>query len=99
MAATGRELEMFLELVSAYVRRGLLSPDDILELAELAMQKAKALERPRPASSAAEPCCSFCARPQGDAGRLIAGPDVYICAECVRLCGDLVDEGAPLARA
>ena len=34
--------------------------------------------------------CSFCNKPQGDVQRLIAGPDVYICDECVALCNDIM---------
>lgn len=37
--------------------------------------------------------CSFCGRPQSQAKRLIAGPDVYICNECVELCQDIINEG------
>ena len=28
-------------------------------------------------------CCSFCGKPQEQARRLIAGPGVYICDECI----------------
>ena len=34
--------------------------------------------------------CSFCGRNQDDVERLIAGPDVYICGECIDLCNDIV---------
>ena len=37
--------------------------------------------------------CSFCGRPQSQVRRLIAGPDVYICNECVDLCRDIISEG------
>ena len=37
--------------------------------------------------------CSFCGRPQSQVKRLIAGPDVYICNECVELCQDIINEG------
>ena len=37
--------------------------------------------------------CSFCGRPQSQVKRLIAGPDVYICNECVELCQDIIAEG------
>ena len=30
--------------------------------------------------------CSFCGKSQDDVGKLIAGPAVYICDECVELC-------------
>lgn len=41
----------------------------------------------------AEIRCSFCGRPQSQVRRLIAGPDVYICNECVDLCRDIIAEG------
>lgn len=37
--------------------------------------------------------CSFCAKPQKDVGKLIAGPGVYICGKCVELCVDILNEG------
>jgi ATP-dependent Clp protease ATP-binding subunit ClpX len=36
--------------------------------------------------------CSFCGKKQGQVQRLIAGPGVYICNECVDLCNDILDE-------
>lgn len=36
--------------------------------------------------------CSFCGKNQHDAKKLIAGPSVYICNECVDLCQDIVKE-------
>ena len=36
-------------------------------------------------------CCSFCGKRESQA-RLIAGPDVYICSECVQACCDLLRE-------
>lgn len=37
-------------------------------------------------------CCSFCGKTQGLVKRLIAGPGVYICDECIELCYELVTE-------
>ena len=37
-----------------------------------------------------ELCCSFCGKNQDEVQRLIAGPDVYICDECVSLCNDII---------
>jgi hypothetical protein len=37
--------------------------------------------------------CSFCAKSQHDVQKLIAGPSVYICDECVELCVDIVRDG------
>ncbi|MCE3255396.1 MAG: ATP-dependent Clp protease binding subunit [Rickettsiaceae bacterium] len=37
-------------------------------------------------------CCSFCGKYQNDVKKLIAGPNVFICNECVSLCLDIVKE-------
>ncbi len=37
-------------------------------------------------------CCSFCGKSQRDVQKLIAGPTVYICDECIGLCGDIIDQ-------
>lgn len=34
--------------------------------------------------------CSFCGKRESQAGRLIAGPGVYICSDCVHACSDLL---------
>ncbi len=36
--------------------------------------------------------CSFCGKTQSDVAKLIAGPGVYICNECVALCNDIIAE-------
>ena len=36
--------------------------------------------------------CSFCGKRESQAGRLIAGPGVYICSDCVKACSDLLAE-------
>jgi len=36
--------------------------------------------------------CSFCGKPQNEARRLIAGPGVYICDECIELCMSILDD-------
>jgi ATP-dependent Clp protease ATP-binding subunit ClpX len=36
--------------------------------------------------------CSFCGKSQDQVKKLIAGPEVYICDECVELCNDILDE-------
>jgi len=36
--------------------------------------------------------CSFCHKSQRDVRKLIAGPNVYICDECVDICLDIVSE-------
>jgi len=36
--------------------------------------------------------CSFCGKSQNDVRKLIAGPTVYICDECIDLCNDIIAE-------
>jgi ATP-dependent protease Clp ATPase subunit len=36
--------------------------------------------------------CSFCGKSQEEVFRLIAGPAVYICDECVSLCSEVVED-------
>ncbi|MGA1531112.1 MAG: ClpX C4-type zinc finger protein, partial [Kiritimatiellia bacterium] len=45
------------------------------------------------------PVCSFCGKKQHEVARLIAGPGVHICDECVGLCDTLlVDQGIKKAK-
>jgi len=46
----------------------------------------------REAASTQEPRCSFCNRTQQEVRRLISGSQAYICDECVKLCGEILDE-------
>ncbi len=36
--------------------------------------------------------CSFCGKSQKQVKKLIAGPGVYICDECIDLCNEIIDE-------
>lgn len=36
--------------------------------------------------------CSFCGKPQDEVKRVIAGPGVYICNECIDLCSEIIEE-------
>ena len=36
--------------------------------------------------------CSFCSKSQGEVRKLIAGPNVYICDECIEICTDIIAE-------
>ncbi len=42
--------------------------------------------------------CSFCGRTQDEVRKLIAGPGVYICDECVALCEDILSEDEEIKR-
>ena len=35
--------------------------------------------------------CSFCGKSQHEVRKLIAGPTVFICGECIELCADIID--------
>lgn len=37
--------------------------------------------------------CSFCSKSQDEVNRLIAGPSVYICDDCISLCNDIIGQG------
>ena len=36
--------------------------------------------------------CSFCGKSQKQVQQLIAGPQIYICDECVALCNEIIEE-------
>lgn len=36
--------------------------------------------------------CSFCSRPEDAVEKLVAGPDVYICDKCVRICSGIIEK-------
>jgi ATP-dependent Clp protease ATP-binding subunit ClpX len=42
------------------------------------------------AATATQVRCSFCGKPGSDVEKVIAGPGVYICNECIRLCNDIL---------
>ena len=39
--------------------------------------------------------CSFCGKPQSAVKHLVAGPNVFICDECIELCQDIMNEDEP----
>ena len=39
--------------------------------------------------------CSFCGKSQHEVKKLIAGPSVFICDECIELCNDIVRDEVP----
>ncbi len=36
--------------------------------------------------------CSFCGKPQNKVRKLVAGPNVYICDECINVCASILDD-------
>jgi len=37
-----------------------------------------------------ELACSFCGKSQREVRKLIAGPSIYVCDECIKVCNDLI---------
>ena len=38
--------------------------------------------------------CSFCGKTQENVKKIIAGPGVYICDECIKICDDILEDEA-----
>ena len=54
-------------------------------------RRRKAASRSAQPSRAGPPAlCSFCGKSQDEVRKLIAGPTVYICDECIDLCNDII---------
>jgi HEPN domain-containing protein len=51
-------------------------------------------EKPEPSAPIAKAVCSFCSKNQDVVRKIIAGPKVCICDECVDLCSDILEEDA-----
>ena len=47
---------------------------------------------PVPGTAAPQVNCSFCAKPSSAVAKMIAGPGVFICNECINLCQDILLE-------
>jgi ATP-dependent protease Clp ATPase subunit len=45
-----------------------------------------------PAATTPIACCSFCLKPDTEVKRLVAGPAVYVCDECVDLCRQIIQD-------
>jgi ATP-dependent Clp protease ATP-binding subunit ClpX len=43
--------------------------------------------------------CSFCGRGQDEVAKLVSGPSVYICNECIKLCNDILEDELPAVNA
>jgi hypothetical protein len=45
-----------------------------------------------PGQEALQVNCSFCTKPSSAVAKVIAGPGVYICNECIQLCNDILEQ-------
>ena len=50
------------------------------------------MNRGRGSDNQRDLCCSFCGKSQREVKKLIAGPTVYICDECIELCNEIIRE-------
>src|SRR5260364_250564 len=50
-------------------------------------------------SSKKFPHCSFCGKSQHEVRKLIAGPSVFVCDECIDLCNEIIRDEAEIALA
>jgi hypothetical protein len=50
---------------------------------------------PEPSPTPSTVYCSFCGKSQHKVAKIIAGPSVFICDECIDLCDDIVSDQAP----
>jgi ATP-dependent Clp protease ATP-binding subunit ClpX len=46
----------------------------------------------RKAGARGEMACSFCGKTKEEAARLFSGQNVYICSDCIRLCGSIIED-------
>ncbi len=57
-----------------------------------AMQRVTSILDSRADANVPIPRCSFCNKDQNDVRKLIAGPTVFICDECVEVCNDIISD-------
>src|SRR5215471_9018226 len=66
--------------------------------AKIEAARPQAIDAAEPSAASTEPAqpkvlyCSFCRKSQHDVRKLIAGPAVFICDECVALCADIIED-------
>ncbi len=63
------------------------------QLPKQLLKKLGLLFSKRAVSKAAMGHCSFCGKSPHQVQRLVAGPNVFICDECVHLCNEIIAEG------
>jgi hypothetical protein len=55
-------------------------------------QSGSTAGNPAPTPPPAVLYCSFCGKSQHEVNKLVAGPHVFICDECIDVCSDIIDE-------
>jgi ATP-dependent Clp protease ATP-binding subunit ClpX len=67
-----------------------VSKEDIKETIKEEVKKEKKKTSKKPAKKERE--CAFCGQTEGQVKKMIEGPGVYICDECINLCHELLDD-------
>jgi hypothetical protein len=75
------------EPTRADVKRAVKSPDS-----QMATAQPKPKPKPKPEPEPEPVYCSFCSKSQHEVRKVVAGPTVFICDECVGLCTDIIRE-------
>jgi ClpX C4-type zinc finger len=63
----------------------------VVEEEEQNYDEGAAVERVAPTDPARQLLCSFCGKTEGQVKKLVAGPGVYICNECVDVANEIID--------
>lgn len=83
-----------LEVTRLVAGPGVFICDGCVTLSGQVIEEARSLSAGRshldPVSPTSAFTCTFCDRPAGDTERLIAGPGVRICDQCVRFCAEVI---------
>ena len=72
--------------------QGLKRPPGLSGLAISVKSRVKGDGMARASEGNEQLLCSFCGKSQRQVKKLIAGPGVYICDECIDLCNEIIDE-------
>ena len=56
------------------------------------VEKAKKYDQLAKLNNSREVSCSFCGKSQSAVKKIVAGPGVFICDECVELCNEILNE-------
>jgi ClpX C4-type zinc finger len=79
-------IKTYAQIIDDFLTKGTSVAVDDHETPKSKQPKSKKSER------ANQLKCSFCGKPQNTVKKLIAGPGVYICDECVDLCNEILDD-------
>ena len=91
------DLERVLAMAVSNLERLTAHEDQRLRRIEQLLERLLPKTSPPPERAADR--CTFCGKGKDQVARLIAGPGVYICNECVELCMEIMDEeGVPADR-